>query len=199
MIQEIQDELQSYGCHTIIFYGSRARGDATPESDWDVVGIRAQGTPAVCLARKINNQFLDAWIHPEDDFENVDEFLKLFDGTIICQKDQFGTELMIRIKERLANPDKLTADKRNQVHVWYQKTLERIKRGDAEALYRRTWLLNSLLPDYFMLRDMWYQGPKLALKWLTTHDPDAFDLATRAMKPDSTSKDLENWVQKVLC
>lgn len=199
MIQEIQNELQSYGCHTIIFYGSRARGDYTPESDWDIVGIREPGTPALCLARKVGDQFIDAWIHPEDDLENVDEFLKLVDGKILIQKNQFGTDLMLRIQERLSTPDKLTDDKRNQIHVWYQKTLERIKRDDAEALYRRTWLLNSLLPDYFMLRDQWYQGPKLALQWLATHDSMAFDLATRAMKPDASSKDLENWVKKVLC
>jgi predicted nucleotidyltransferase len=199
MIQEIQNELQSYGCHTIIFYGSRARGDATPESDWDFVGIRESGTPALCLAKKVGDQFIDAWIHPEDDLEIVDEFLKLVDGKILKQKGQFGTDLILRIQERLVNPDKLTDDKRNQIHIWYQKTLERIKRGDAEALYRRTWLLNSLLPDYFMLRDQWYQGPKLALQWLSTHDSKAFDLATRAMMPDASSKDLENWVKKVLC
>lgn len=199
MIQQIQNELESYGCHTIIFYGSRARGDTTVESDWDVVGIRDSGTPAICLARKENDQFIDAWVHPEDDLENIDEFLKLFDGKILKQKNQLATELMIRIQERLAAPDILADDKRNQIHVWYEKMLERIKRPDTEALYRRTWLLNSLLPDYFILRDQWYRGPKLALQWLALHDADAFELASRAMKPDSTGKDLENWVKKVLC
>lgn len=199
MIQEIQNELKSYGCHTIIFYGSRARGDATPESDWDVVGIRESGTTAICVARKIGEHYIDAWIHPEEDLENVDEFLKLFDGKILIQKNQIATDLISRIQERLANPDKLAEDKRIQMHVWYQKTLERIKRDDAEALYRRTWMLTSLLPDYFALRDQWYQGPKLALQWLAQHDPAAFQLANRAMSAESTSKDLENWVKKVLC
>jgi predicted nucleotidyltransferase len=199
MIQKIQDELISYGCHTIIFYGSRARGDATPESDWDIVGIRESGTKALCLARKEGDQYIDAWIHPEEDLEDIDEFLKLVDGKILIQKEQFATELIIRIQERLAKPDKLADDKRNQMHVWYQKMLERIKRGDSEALFRRTWLLTSLLPDYFILRNQFYQGPKLALQWLELHDSAAYHLATRAMSPESTSKDLENWVEKVLC
>lgn len=39
-LQSIIDELTSlYHCHTIILYGSRARGDSTPTSDYDVAGI----------------------------------------------------------------------------------------------------------------------------------------------------------------
>lgn len=41
VLQFIVDELISlHHCHTIILYGSRARGDFTVTSDYDVAGIR---------------------------------------------------------------------------------------------------------------------------------------------------------------
>lgn len=44
VLQFIVDELISlHHCHTIILYGSRARGDFTVTSDYDVAGIREKG------------------------------------------------------------------------------------------------------------------------------------------------------------
>lgn len=37
---------KKYRCHTIILYGSRARGLATPTSDYDVFGVRRSGDAA---------------------------------------------------------------------------------------------------------------------------------------------------------
>jgi predicted nucleotidyltransferase len=43
-IDFITRELQTkHNCHTIIFYGSRAGGDATEASDYDFLGIRETG------------------------------------------------------------------------------------------------------------------------------------------------------------
>ena len=44
VLQQIIDELRAtHGCHTFILYGSRARGDFTPSSDYDILGIRPSG------------------------------------------------------------------------------------------------------------------------------------------------------------
>ena len=39
----IRELIGNHGCHTVILYGSMARGDATECSDVDVLGIRETG------------------------------------------------------------------------------------------------------------------------------------------------------------
>ena len=44
ILEAITQELcDQHGCHTVILYGSRARGDATEASDYDILGIRDSG------------------------------------------------------------------------------------------------------------------------------------------------------------
>lgn len=38
---------EGHGCHTVILYGSRARGDFNDSSDWDVIGFREVGQSLV--------------------------------------------------------------------------------------------------------------------------------------------------------
>ena len=44
----VQTLTVDHGCHSVILYGSWARGDLQPTSDWDVAGIRETG-PWQCL------------------------------------------------------------------------------------------------------------------------------------------------------
>jgi predicted nucleotidyltransferase len=55
---------EEHGCHTVILYGSRARGDAGPESDYDLLGVRERGE-SVRDTRVVDGAFLDAFVHPE--------------------------------------------------------------------------------------------------------------------------------------
>jgi len=52
-----------HGCHAVILYGSRVRGDVHPASDWDVAGIRESGaiTP-LRVARAFHGTWLDVFI-----------------------------------------------------------------------------------------------------------------------------------------
>ncbi len=45
------------------------------------------------------------------------------------------------------------------------------------------WLLTSLLEDYFLLRGLWYAGPKSALSWLEAHAPDVHAAFAAALEP----------------
>jgi predicted nucleotidyltransferase len=42
----VQTLTVDHGCYAVILYGSRARGDFQPTSDWDVAGIREAGAAA---------------------------------------------------------------------------------------------------------------------------------------------------------
>src|SRR4051812_1921974 len=79
----------SHGCHTVILYGSRANGDATAESDWDVAGVRRQGE-LFRIARAWHGSFLDAFIYPEEDLLTPSEdLLKLRGGQLLHDEKGF--------------------------------------------------------------------------------------------------------------
>src|SRR5215831_3704418 len=54
----IQTLTADHGCHAVILYGSRARGDFQPTSDWDVAGICEAGATA---PRRVARAFHGAW------------------------------------------------------------------------------------------------------------------------------------------
>ncbi len=92
ILQQIIDELRAtHGCHTFILYGSRARGDFTPSSDYDILGIRRTGV-STRDTRLIEGYYLDAFIYSEDQARKVDEsFLRLRGGLVLEEKDDQGS------------------------------------------------------------------------------------------------------------
>jgi hypothetical protein len=64
LLEVISEDLRAqHGCHTVILYGSRARGDATATSDYDVLGVKESGD-SFRDARLWNGVYLDIFIHP---------------------------------------------------------------------------------------------------------------------------------------
>ena len=62
----VQTLTVGHGCHAVILYGSRARGDFQPTSDWDVAGIREAGATApLRVARALYGAWLDAFVYAE--------------------------------------------------------------------------------------------------------------------------------------
>ena len=62
----------------------------------------------------------------------------------------------------------------------------RMRRGDIEGDFRRVWLLTALLEDYFVLRGMWYQGPKKSFQWLQASDIPTYQAFAEALKPNAS-------------
>lgn len=50
---------KKYHCHTLILYGSHARGEATKRSDYDIIGLRKTG-PVKRDCKLFNGFYLDA-------------------------------------------------------------------------------------------------------------------------------------------
>ena len=96
----VEELCTKHGCHTVILYGSRARGDFSEESDHDVLGVRADG-PACRDARPWEGSFLDAFIYSEAALETLDDGMaRLAGGKVLLERDGFGAELVASIQER---------------------------------------------------------------------------------------------------
>lgn len=53
-----------YRCHTVLLYGSRARGQTTSTSDYDVIGVRRRGEKTR-IAKKQNGHYWDVFVYSE--------------------------------------------------------------------------------------------------------------------------------------
>ena len=179
----VAELLRAHGVHTILLYGSRARGDATAESDIDVATF-ADVDVTLRDARRWNGMFLDAFVYPTavaSELPDV-EMLKLRGAKVLLDVRGLAAPLLARVaaRDRLG-PTPITEDDRQMRIVWARKMMDRVGRGDVEANYRYHWLLYQLLEDYFALRGQWYRGPKEALATLRSDDPRAFALFESAL------------------
>lgn len=173
IITTLVEELSSqYQCHTIILYGSHARGQATPSSDYDLAGICKTGE-ITRLARfdTAHQVYIDLFIYPEHDFSPIkEEHLCMHDGLVLKEENAFGTTLLTRIKEIINKPTLLPSYELEVRKVWYQKMLARAHIRDIDGQYRHIWILHTLIEDYFAFRNLRYLGPKLSFEYLKKHD-----------------------------
>src|SRR3954453_6863106 len=87
----------AHGCHTIILYGSRARGDADAGSDVDLLCIRDDG-PAIRDSRVIDDVYFDAFGYPQRVLATPDAaLLRILGGRVMRERDGAGTALLGRV------------------------------------------------------------------------------------------------------
>lgn len=199
LFRQLVDELRAkHDCHTVVLYGSRARGDFGPESDIDVLGIRATGD-TIRDARLWNGLFLDAFIQAEASLATIDEsMLKLCGARILCQQGAIATDLLARVQALHDQGPPAPEPNEQVLAIWTRKMLGRIKKMDVEGNYRRHWLLYQLLEDYFRLRMLWYRGPKESFAWLKANDQATHDAFVKALEPLATDEDLESLIGLVI-
>ncbi|MBY0415796.1 MAG: nucleotidyltransferase domain-containing protein, partial [Bdellovibrionales bacterium] len=187
-----------YKCHTVILYGSRARGDANFASDYDIMGVRKTGKK-MRIAKMFNDAYLDSFIFPEKDLKVIDEnFLYMKGAKVLHQKDQFGTLFIKKLNSALKKKYRpLPSDEIEARRFWLHKMLERIKLGDLEGLYRRSWLQEALLADYFNIRKLRYWGSKESFKWLMVNDKKTYLLFKKTLENPSDFKNLKKLVEQV--
>jgi len=175
----------AHGCHTVVLYGSRARGDADAGSDVDLLCIRDAG-PTLRDARVVGGVYFDAFVYPPEALVTPDPaLLRIIGGRVLRERAGEGTALLARVGALFdAGPDPLPADDRIMRIVWAHKMLDRIRGSDGVgADYRRMQLVVQALEDYFALRTLWFRGPKMGLPWLLAHDAEVhrgFEAAARA-------------------
>lgn len=200
-LERLADELcLKHHAHTVILYGSRARGTPRPTSDVDVFVLRDEG-PATSDHRRWESLWLDAWIHPARDAEQPEEgLLRLCGGRVLRQRDGLGDALLARVVAmRDAGPPPLTDEKRALCATWLEKTAARVREAspdDLEAMLRRAALLNEALESYFVLRERWYPGPREALEVLAREDAATRACFAAALR--DAREDLDGLVRRVI-
>jgi predicted nucleotidyltransferase len=191
---------RAHGVHTLVLYGSLARGDATPESDVDVAGW-GDVAETTRDARLWNGRWLDAFVHPTALLQKDPdaEMRKLLGARVLLDERGLARPLLARIEAfDRRGPPPLPETERRVRRAWAQKMLARVRRGDLEAHYRRHGLLFQLLEDWFALRGRWYDGPKTSLRDLRDRDPAAHRAFERALDPAATLEDLAALVDLVV-
>jgi hypothetical protein len=200
MESDLIDELRRlHGVHTIILYGSHARGEATAESDLDVAAF-ADTDAMKRDARIWNGVYLDAFVYPTATLTKTPELemLKLCGGRVLLDELNLTAGLFEALTAlEAAGPPAPPEGHAQMLRVWARKMLSRIQRGDVEAHYRYHWLLYQLLEDYFTLRGEWYRGPKLALAELQNREPATYAAFARALAPDAPLEAIEVLVDVV--
>jgi uncharacterized protein len=108
----VEDVRAKHKCHTLILYGSWARGDAGPTSDYDLLAlaIRQRGNKVVRDARRWEGAYLDIFVYPEKRVR-PEALLHVRGGKVLFQKNRIGDSLLARINEVYARgPKPLTHD-----------------------------------------------------------------------------------------
>jgi len=199
LLQETVSELlQRYKCHTVLLYGSRARGDATDKSDYDLMAVRKSGKQ-IRLAEKRNGKYLDIFIFPEKSLKKLgDEHLYMKESKVLFEQGHFGSQFIKQLKKIAKKPYQPLPDDEIQIcRVWPHKMFERIIVGDIEANYRRSWLHEALLSDYFALRKKRYNGSKESFAWLKKNDLTTYKLFDKVLANPTNLKFLKKLVERV--
>lgn len=122
-----------------------------------------------------------------------EEERRFIDGFCLYDTAGHGAHFLSKIRASFKKSQAVEPLEKNNRLLWHQKMLARAENDDIEGKYRRIWLIYALLEDYFVLRDLPYEGPKKSFKYLHQNDRKVFDVFDAAMS-SATQGDLEKLV-----
>ena len=185
-------------CHTVILYGSRARDDFTDASDVDVFAVRDQGE-SVRLGIPWNGLYLDAWIYCLSEIPEPENLLYIADGIVLAERDGYGKDLLANVRAALSAPVAPLPVREAEMKIsWIEKTIVRIESDDAEADYRRHWLLIELLEIWFAFSCIRYRGPKQSLKFIENRHPEVFKSFREGLRPAADLNTIRKLAERVI-
>ena len=186
---------EKYDPLSIILYGSYANGTYDLNSDFDALVISYDHE--YCHDTSfVNGTQLDVFVYPASYFDgdfDCNDFIQIFDGKIIADRDERGKTLQTKVLSYLQNrPPKSKAEIDANVD-WCIKMLARVKRCDAEGMFRWHWVLIDSLEIFCDIMHHPYRGPKKSLKWMEKNHPTAFACYQTALA-DLNIDSLESWI-----
>ena len=195
MEQIIEYIKKKYNPLSIILYGSYANGTNNLNSDFDSL-IISYDHEQFHDTSFVNGIQLDVFVYPASYFDgdyDCNDFIQIFDGKIIVDSGERGKALQAKVQSYLQNrPQKSKAENNANVD-WCIKMLARVKRCDAEGMFRWHWVLIDSLEIFCDVMRHPYWGPKKSLKWMEENHPTAFACYQTALAEFSIDS-LENWI-----
>ena len=190
---------QRYNPLSIILYGSYANGTNNLNSDFDALVI-SDDHEQFHDTSFVDGIQLDVFVYPASYFEgdyDCNDFIQIFDGKVVVDRGGQGKALQAKVQSYLQNrPQKSRAEIDASVN-WCIKMLARVKRCDAEGMFRWHWVLIDSLEIFcdVMRQPCW--GPKKSLKWMEENHPTAFACYQTALT-DFSMESLENWILYIM-
>jgi len=188
IVKRVISEINSkYAPHTIILYGSYARGDASVASDIDIACF-CDNSEVIQDARTFNGTYLDAWVYPTTALHEVSEdALRFGDGIAVLDERGLGTSFIKRVNEKLnTETNKLSESDIAHIKEWVNKMLLRSSSMDLDGNYRRNWLQFELLSIYFEIRGVRFLGHKKSFSYLLKNDNSGYLLFNKMYaQPDN--------------
>ena len=186
---------EKYTPHSIILYGSYANGTNNLNSDFDALVI-SQHHREFHDTSFVNGVQLDVFVYPNSYFDgdyDLAGFVRIFDGKIIADTDGIGQALKNRVLDYMQNRPSKTSEEIRADIDWCVKMFERVKRCDAEGMFRWHWVLTDSLEIFCDAVQHPYLGPKKSLAWMKENHPKAFACYEKALS-DFTVESLSDWI-----
>lgn len=119
------------------------------------------------------------------------------DAKILFQEKKFGTTFFKKLKAAVKSKYKpLPEDEIQTIRVWLYKMYDRIVQGDTEGQYRRSWLHEALLSDYFNIRKKRYVGSKQSFEWLKKNVSETYCLFEKVLANPTELRSLKLLISK---
>lgn len=198
MEQIIEYIKQKYSPLSVIVYGSYAIGTNNLNSDFDALVI-SQHHSQFHDTSFVNGVQLDVFVYPNSYFDgdyDIADFVRIFDGKIVTDTDGKGQALQSRVLDYMKNRPSKTSEEIRADIDWCVKMFERVKRCDAEGMFRWHWVLTDSLEIFCDAVHHPYLGPKKSLAWMKENYPKAFDCYEKALS-DFSIESLSDWISYI--
>ena len=175
-----------HGAHTVVLYGSRARGDASPTSDVDVIVVRSEGGSDRDVRRW---RGFDLDVHVIDERDLATRLVKhatgLADARVLTQDAGSGDRLVSRARYLLTEPPPpIARGDLDALWGWGDKMHARIRSTDSTlATFQRANVIVNSLAAWADVRQRWFHGTKATLARLPREAPALNDALVAAMAP----------------
>lgn len=212
---------ETYGCHTLILYGSRAKGTHRPDSDWDLIGLNDAEHDDFCHAVVPGIGEINAYIYPRPMgifnpnapsklFIPLDAFVRrLHDARVLVEEDGLGTAIVHRAQVmKQGGPAKISPEKREHLEFYFfrQRLGEYLDPNDPHFKHAAAPLIHTMrheamtqvIFNYFRLRGKWVPAPNDWYAYFERHDPAFLALLNRAEETNAKPEDFAALFAKVM-